>query len=70
MGDPLDPNVNLGALISKKHQELVLGYIAKGKEEGATLLTGGNAVSPESAPNGFFVVAHHFHRLHRRYDHC
>ena len=55
MGDPLDPNVNLGALISKKHQELVLGYIAKGKEEGATLLTGGNAASPASAPNGFFV---------------
>ena len=55
MGDPLDPNVNLGALISKKHQELVLGYIAKGKEEGATLLTGGNAASPASAPNGYFV---------------
>ncbi|MEC7481378.1 MAG: aldehyde dehydrogenase family protein, partial [Pseudomonadota bacterium] len=55
MGDPLDPKVNLGALISKKHQELVLGYIAKGKEEGATLLTGGNAASPASAPNGYFV---------------
>ena len=55
MGDPLDPNVNLGALISKKHQELVLSYIAKGKEEGATLLTGGNAASPASAPNGYFV---------------
>ena len=54
-GDPMDPEVNLGALISKKHQELVLGYIAKGKEEGATLLTGGNAASPASAPNGFFV---------------
>ncbi|TMP83717.1 betaine-aldehyde dehydrogenase [Pseudoalteromonas phenolica] len=55
-GDPLNPNVNLGALISKKHQELVLDYIEKGKAEGATLLTGGHALSPESAPNGYFVA--------------
>ena len=55
-GDPLNPNVNLGALISKKHQELVLDYIEKGKTEGATLLTGGYALSPESAPNGYFVA--------------
>jgi len=56
LGDPLDSQVNMGALISKKHQELVLSYIEKGKQEGATLLTGGHAVSPESAPNGFFVA--------------
>jgi betaine-aldehyde dehydrogenase len=55
-GDPLDPNVNLGALISKKHQDLVMGYINKGTEEGATLLTGGTTLSPESAPNGYFVA--------------
>ena len=54
-GDPMDPEVNLGALISKKHQELVLGYINKGIQEGATLLTGGKALSPASAPNGYFV---------------
>ena len=54
-GDPMDPEVNLGALISKKHQELVLGYIDKGIQEGATLLTGGKALSPVSAPNGYFV---------------
>ena len=54
-GDPMDPEVNLGALISKKHQELVLGYIDKGIQEGATLLTGGKALSPASAPNGYFV---------------
>ena len=51
----MDPEVNLGALISKKHQELVLGYIDKGIQEGATLLTGGKALSPASAPNGYFV---------------
>ncbi len=56
LGNPMDSQVNIGALISKKHQELVLSYIEKGKQEGATLLTGGRAVSPESAPNGFFVA--------------
>ncbi|WP_284382084.1 betaine-aldehyde dehydrogenase [Litoribrevibacter albus] len=55
-GDPLDPDVNFGALISKKHHELVMGYIQQGKAEGATLLTGGCALSPDSAPNGYFVA--------------
>lgn len=55
-GDPLDPNVNLGALISKNHQDLVMSYINKGVEEGATVLTGGTTLNPESAPNGYFVA--------------
>jgi betaine-aldehyde dehydrogenase len=55
-GDPLDPEVNLGALISENHRNLVLSYIEKGKQEGATLLAGGHTLSPESAPNGFFVA--------------
>ncbi|KPH64008.1 betaine-aldehyde dehydrogenase [Pseudoalteromonas porphyrae] len=55
-GDPLDPSVNFGALISKNHHNLVMGYIEKGISEGATLLTGGKALRPESAPNGYFVA--------------
>ncbi|WP_133469385.1 betaine-aldehyde dehydrogenase [Paraglaciecola marina] len=55
-GDPLDPKVNFGALISKKHQDLVMSYIDKGIAQGATLLTGGKTLSPESAPNGYFVA--------------
>ncbi|MBQ4833457.1 betaine-aldehyde dehydrogenase [Pseudoalteromonas sp. MMG010] len=55
-GDPQDLNVNFGALISKKHQELVLSYIDSGLSQGATLLTGGTALSPASAPNGYFVA--------------
>ncbi|MCL7941008.1 betaine-aldehyde dehydrogenase [Halomonas sp. ATCH28] len=42
-GDPLDPNVNFGPLVSFEHQEKVLSYIALGQQEGATLLTGGEA---------------------------
>ncbi|WP_203368787.1 betaine-aldehyde dehydrogenase [Cysteiniphilum marinum] len=55
-GDPMDPEVNFGALISKKHHRLVLDYIKSGIEEGATLLTGGTALQPDSAPQGYFVA--------------
>lgn len=54
-GDPMDPATNYGALISGKHQELVLGYIAKGREEGATLAHGGEAFEPEDSRGGYFV---------------
>ncbi|WP_108652342.1 betaine-aldehyde dehydrogenase [Dongshaea marina] len=55
-GDPLDPKVNFGALISQKHYQLVLDYIASGLSEGARLLTGGKPLTPESAPEGYFVA--------------
>jgi betaine-aldehyde dehydrogenase len=54
-GDPLDLDVNFGALISKQHQQKVLDYISVGLEEGARLLTGGKAMQPNSAPEGNFV---------------
>ena len=42
-GDPLDPNVNFGPLVSFDHQAKVLGYIARGKKEGARILAGADA---------------------------
>jgi aldehyde dehydrogenase (NAD+) len=54
-GDPLDKNTRLGALVSKKQQETVLSYIKKGKDEGATLVAGGNAVRPNG--KGYYVEA-------------
>ncbi|MEO0691845.1 MAG: betaine-aldehyde dehydrogenase, partial [Pseudomonadota bacterium] len=44
MGDPLDEAVNFGPLVSENQMEIVLGYIARGREEGATLVTGGSRV--------------------------
>jgi 5-carboxymethyl-2-hydroxymuconic-semialdehyde dehydrogenase len=38
VGDPQDPNTQVGALISQQHWEKVSGYIRLGLEEGATLL--------------------------------
>ena len=41
-GDPLDPATNMGPLVTKKQHERVLGYIARGREEGARLEFGGD----------------------------
>ena len=49
VGDPTDPNTQVGALISKQHWEKVSGYIRLGIEEGATLLAGG-ADKPSDLP--------------------
>ena len=37
-GDPLDPESNMGSMISKKHLATVDGYIQKGIDEGAKLI--------------------------------
>jgi betaine-aldehyde dehydrogenase len=55
-GDPMNSDTNFGALISKAHQEKVLGYIAIGIAQGATLAAGGKALSPANAPDGYFVA--------------
>jgi betaine-aldehyde dehydrogenase len=52
----MNPETNFGPLISKDHQQKVLDYIAIGKAEGATLLTGGKKLHPENAPDGYFVA--------------
>ena len=41
MGDPLDESVNFGPMVSQRQMEIVQGFIAKGIEEGATLVAGG-----------------------------
>ena len=41
VGDPLDLKSNMGSMISKNHLQTVDGYIQKGINEGAKLLSGG-----------------------------
>jgi aldehyde dehydrogenase (NAD+) len=53
-GDPFDPATRLGPLVSDVQRERVRGYIRKGEEEGARLLTGG-AEAPEGLDRGYFV---------------
>lgn len=42
-GDPLDPDTNLGPLVTDEAQERVISYIEIGKSEGAQLQFGGDA---------------------------
>jgi betaine-aldehyde dehydrogenase len=53
-GDPLQETTRLGPLSSQMQLERVRGYIRKGVEEGAELLTGG-ADAPEGVAGGYFV---------------
>jgi aldehyde dehydrogenase (NAD+) len=60
-GDPLDKNTRMGALVSRKQQETVLGYVKKGLDEGASLVAGGKAVKPNG--KGYFVEATVFDKV-------
>lgn len=53
-GDPKADGTRLGPLISATQRERVRGYIQKGIEEGATLVTGG-ADAPAGLATGYFV---------------
>jgi acyl-CoA reductase-like NAD-dependent aldehyde dehydrogenase len=52
--DPVQVTGRLGPLISETQRDRVRGYIEKGIEEGATLVTGG-ADQPEGFPRGYYV---------------
>jgi acyl-CoA reductase-like NAD-dependent aldehyde dehydrogenase len=41
VGDPLDTATDIGAMVTREHEARVLGYIDKGKAEGAKTLAGG-----------------------------
>jgi acyl-CoA reductase-like NAD-dependent aldehyde dehydrogenase len=53
LGDPFDAKTRLGPLASAVQRDTVLGYIEKGKQEGATLVAGGGR--PASHPKGYYV---------------
>ena len=52
-GDPQDASVLMGPLVSARQRDRVLGYIAKGQQEGATLAFGGGR--PAHLPKGWYV---------------
>ncbi len=52
VGDPMDPEVQMGPLAMARQLERVEGYIRKGQEEGATLVTGGDRPALEK---GYYI---------------
>ncbi len=53
VGDPSDPTTFCGPLVAERQRERVLGYIAKGKQEGAKVVFGGGR--PASQAKGWYV---------------
>jgi betaine-aldehyde dehydrogenase len=52
VGSPFDPEVTMGALINELQMQRVTGYIAKGRDEGAELVAGGERIGER----GYFVA--------------
>ncbi|MQQ07687.1 betaine-aldehyde dehydrogenase [Epibacterium sp. SM1979] len=51
LGDPMDENVNFGPMVTENQMNIVLGYIEKGKAEGARLVCGGQRADMD----GYFI---------------
>lgn len=55
IGDPSDPSVQLGPVISAKQRQRVLNYVDIGVKEGARLVSGGRIAADPALARGFFV---------------
>jgi len=61
-GDPMDSKTRMGPLVSREQLERVMGYIEKGRSEGAELVLGGDR--PEvNGGRGFFLNPTIFDRV-------
>lgn len=55
VGDPTDPETQLGAVIYESQMKKVLNYVQIGQEEGCCLVTGGERYTENGCDKGFFV---------------
>ena len=55
VGNPLDPNTQMGAQVSEAQLKKILKYIEIGKQEGAKVATGGERFIEGDAKNGYFM---------------
>ena len=55
VGNPSEPKTNIGAVVSKPHMNKVLSYINIAKEEGGTILCGGNQLTIPGFENGYYL---------------
>ncbi len=56
VGNPMDPNTQLGPLVSNEQLERVTGYLSKGKADGAQALSGGSRITEGELAAGYFVA--------------
>ncbi|HEY8594525.1 MAG TPA: CoA-acylating methylmalonate-semialdehyde dehydrogenase [Devosiaceae bacterium] len=63
IGPSTDSAAQMGPLVTRAHQQKVLGYIDKGLEEGAELVVDGRGFSLQGYENGYFVGGTLFDRV-------
>lgn len=56
VGDPFDPETQMGPLVSREHYDKVLGYMNRARASGARHLCGGEAASDAGDENGYYVT--------------
>jgi acyl-CoA reductase-like NAD-dependent aldehyde dehydrogenase len=66
LGMPLDEGTDMGPLIHQQHMDRVLGYIEKGRDEGARVLTGGQRATAPGLERGLFLGPTLFDRVNRK----
>ncbi len=57
VGNPLDKDTKIGAIVSRQHFEKVLSYIDLAKQEGGEVLLGGNALQMQGENDGGWFIA-------------
>jgi len=55
VGNPLDAETNIGALVSKQHLEKVQSYIKIAEKEGGKILFGGKEIVVDGLENGYYM---------------
>jgi malonate-semialdehyde dehydrogenase (acetylating)/methylmalonate-semialdehyde dehydrogenase len=53
VGDGMDPESEMGPLVTREHRDKVASYIDRGREEGATIVADGRQTAPDS--DGFYL---------------
>src|SRR5437660_9228661 len=53
VGDGMDPDSEMGPLVTREHRDKVASYIDRGREEGATVVADGRESAPEG--DGFWL---------------
>jgi len=56
VGAPLDPDTELGPLVSAEQLDRVCGYLHAGREQGARAASGGMRLTEGALANGYFVA--------------
>jgi aldehyde dehydrogenase (NAD+) len=64
VGNSVNPNTEIGPLVSEAQLERVAGYLQAGKAEGARTTAGGNAITEGALENGYFVEPTVFADVH------